>query len=146
MPKQEDQQDTIQSTLHQQLLKSHLRVAGLAAIAFFLVAIAIQVLHRPITTIRSVNVPTANAAMSIQLGLQRSEASLRGFVTLKEPTLRKKLGFSMGQRNYPSVRITAVSNKATRLRRSQASDVRAGYKIKTIENPSIIDRFDCNSA
>ena len=105
MPKQEDQQDTIQSTLHQQLLKSHLRVAGLAAIAFFLVAIAIQVLHRPITTIRSVNVPTANAAMSIQLGLQRSEASLRGFVTLKEPTLRKNLDLAWDNEITPAFEL-----------------------------------------
>jgi len=57
-----------QSTLHQQLLQSHLRVAGLAAIAFVLVAVAMQLLNNPIKSIQSVNIPTANAAMTIQLG------------------------------------------------------------------------------
>ena len=76
------------TTLRRQLLQSHLRVAALAAFALVLAAVAMQMFREPITTIRLVNVPSANAAMTVQLGLQRSEANLRGWVALKDPALR----------------------------------------------------------
>ena len=79
------------TTLRQQLLRSHLRVAGLAALVLLLAAIAMQMLREPITEIRLVNVPSANAAMTVQLGLQRSEANLRGWVALKNPALRRNV-------------------------------------------------------
>lgn len=88
---QQENNGATQTTLRQQLLRSHLRVAGLAAIAFVLVAIAIQMLNRPIKSIQLVSVPSANAAMTIQLGLQRSEANLRGWVALKNPSLRNNV-------------------------------------------------------
>ena len=78
--------DTAQhTTLRQQLLRSHIRVAGLAALVLVLAAVAMQMLREPITTIRLVNVPSANAAMTVQLGLQRSEANLCLLYTSPSP-------------------------------------------------------------
>ena len=81
-------------TLRKQLLRSHFRVAGLAVVVLVLVAVAMQMLREPITTIRLVNVPSANAAMTVQLGLQRSEANLRGWVALTNPALRRNVGLA----------------------------------------------------
>jgi len=76
------------TTLRQQLLHSHLRVAGIAAIALFIIVLAMQMLRAPIQVIQLSNVPSADAAMTVQLGLQRSEANLRGWVALKNVALR----------------------------------------------------------
>ena len=93
---------TQHTTLRQQLLRSHLRVAGLAALVLVLAAVAMQMLREPITTIRLVNVPSANAAMTVQLGLQRSEANLRGWVALKNPALRRNVGFAWSTEIRPA--------------------------------------------
>jgi len=103
MINQREEYDSTQSTLRVQLLKSHLRIVGLAAVAFFLVAIALQLLNRPVKSIQSVNVPTANAAMNIQLGLQRSEANLRGWVALREAKSSGKRRSGMERRDSTSV-------------------------------------------
>ncbi len=73
------------STMRQQLLWSHLRVTGLAAFVFAVAAFAIQSLTSPMATMQQVNVPSAHAAMLIQLGLQRSNAALHAWVALKNP-------------------------------------------------------------
>ncbi len=102
----EQQNNTVVSathtTLRQQLLGSHLRVAGLAAVALVLAAVAMQMLREPITAIRLVNVPSANAAMTVQLGLQRSEANLRGWVALKNPALRTNVGHAWSDEIRPA--------------------------------------------
>ena len=79
------------TTLRQQLVRSHLRVAALAALVLLVAAVAMQMLREPISTIRTVNVPSANAAMLVQLGLQRSEANLRGWVALANPEWRNNV-------------------------------------------------------
>lgn len=107
-----------QPTLRRQLLKSHLHVAGLAAIAFLLVAAAIQFLNGSVQAIQSMNVPTANAAMKIQLGLQRSEANLRGWVALKDPELQKNAELAWEQEIKPAF------ESLTRLSHSQSSEAR----------------------
>lgn len=90
------------TTLRQQLVRSHLRVAGLAALVLVLAAVAMQMLREPISTIRTVNVPSANAAMLIQLGLQRSEANLRGWVALKDPVLRNNVELAWNDEIRPA--------------------------------------------
>jgi len=90
------------TTLRQQLVRSHLKVAGLAACVLVLAAVATQMLREPINTIRLDNVPSANAAMIVQLGLQKSEANLRGWVALKNPTLRDNVGLAWGNEIDPA--------------------------------------------
>jgi len=93
---------TQHTTLRQQLLRSHIRVAGLAALVLVLAAVAMQMLREPITTIRLVNVPSANAAMTVQLGLQRSEANLRGWVALRTPALRRNVDLAWNEEIRPA--------------------------------------------
>ncbi len=131
---QKQKRGLIQSTLHQQLLKSHLRVVGLAAIAFLLVAIAMQLLNRPISSIQAVNVPTANAAMTIQIGLQRSEANLRGWVALKEPSLRKNVDLAWEEEIIPAfASLKKLSNTQNSRERNIVLDS-LDYKLKRLKN------------
>jgi len=67
-----------------------------------LAAVAMQMLREPITTIRLVNVPSANAAMTVQLGLQRSEANLRGWVALRTPALRRNVDLAWNEEIRPA--------------------------------------------
>ena len=90
------------TTLRQQLVRSHLRVAGLAAVVLVVAAVAMQMLREPISTIRTVNVPSANAAMLVQLGLQRSEANLRGWVALANPEWRTNVEAAWGDEIRPA--------------------------------------------
>ena len=94
--------ETRHTTLRQQLLRSHLRVAGLAALVLLLAAVAMEMLREPITTSRLINVPSANAAMTVQLGLQRSEANLRGWVALKNPALRENVNKAWRDEIWPA--------------------------------------------
>ncbi len=124
------------TTLRQQLLRSHLRVAGLAALVLLLAAVAMQMLREPISTIRTVNVPSATAAMLVQLGLQRSEANLRGWVALKNPELRHNVETAWSEEIKPAFEslstlsgfhdakgrkavLSSVDEKLTRLKKLQ---------------------------
>lgn len=146
-----------QSTLHQQLLQSHLRVAGLAAIAFVLVAVAMQLLNNPIKSIQSVNIPTANAAMTIQLGLQRSAANLRGWVALKESSFRENVDHAWEEEIRPAfeslnalpgnrifkqrqILLSSLDSKLNRLKRLQAATIAIASQPETSQPGSNIAR------
>jgi len=113
------------TTLRQQLLRSHLKVAALAAFVLVFAAVAMQMLREPITTIRLDNVPSANAAMNIQIGLQKSEANLRGWVALKNPALRDNVGHAWNDEITPAIdSLLTLSENDTEERRQVLSSVR----------------------
>jgi len=113
------------TTLRQQLLRSHLRVAGLAALVLLLATVAVEMLREPVAIIKQVNVPSANAAMTVQLGLQRSEANLRGWVTLKNPALRDNVGTAWSNEIRPAFEtLQKLSQKhSTPERQAQLSEL-----------------------
>lgn len=123
------------STLPKQLLLSHLRVAGLAAIVLFFGALALQRITTPIEEIRLVNVPSANAASQVQLGLQRSEANLRGWVAMNDVAFKEQVELAWDEEISPAFEslrtlsdvgekerqelLSMLASKLTRLRKLQ---------------------------
>ncbi len=108
-------------TMRQQLLWSHLRVTGLAAVVFAFAAIAIQSLTTPMATMQQVNMPSAHAAMTIQLGLHRSIAALNGWVALKDPQLLKNQSLAWTQDIQPAFeQLVELNQQAGTAEREQA--------------------------
>lgn len=76
-------------TLRRQLLASHLRLAALCALSLALAVIAVHMLHGPVQETDQRRVPMTKAAMTVQIGLHRASAALRGWVALKDPAFRQ---------------------------------------------------------
>lgn len=104
------------TTMRQQLLWSHLRVASIAAVLLAFAAFAIYSLTQPMSAMQRVNMPRAHAAMLVQLGLQRSNAALHGWVALKEENLLEDFSRSWNREILPAqATLVALSEKSSEL-------------------------------